>query len=84
MRKWMYLIPSILLVGSVLAEEKIEIEEEEGCEETDFCLPEEGKEYSRHYHCPHRYYNYYYYADRDTDASWPGRRENSFMEKLMR
>lgn len=40
--------------------------------------------YSTHYNCPHRYWDYYKYEDRDTDAAWPGKIENSFMEELWR
>ncbi|NGX43544.1 MAG: hypothetical protein K940chlam7_01842 [Chlamydiae bacterium] len=84
MKTFIFLLPVLLLMGYVVAnEEEYDIQEEECSEEADFCVPEE-QGYSRHYRCRHRYSDYYYYADRDEDATWPGKQENSFIEELMR
>ena len=73
----------LVLMGYVGAEEEYEIEEG-SCEEEGFC-PAEEENQERCYHCPHRqYHRYYEYENRDIDATWPGKKENSFMEELMR
>lgn len=82
------LLVSMLLFSPVYAaeegEEPEEYEiEEESCEEEDFCLPKETA-YKRHYHCPTGYRYYHRYENRDIDATWPGKTDDSFMEQLMR
>ena len=85
MMKRLLLILPVLLFSTVSAEEEMEEYdiEEEGCEEQDFCLPKETA-YQRHYHCPDAYRYYYRYENRDIDATWPGKNDDSFMEQLMR
>jgi len=93
MKKWQWIVPAILTAFTLHADESVPEEditeeeydiEEEICDNQDFCIPEEQRCYSRRYRLPHRYCDYYDYEDRDIDATWPGKRENSFMEELMR
>lgn len=58
--------------------------EEETANPKGMCPKREKGAYGRQYHCPHRYRDYHRYEDRDIDATWPGKRENDFMEELIR
>lgn len=66
-----------------VAEEEYDIEEDI-CENEKICVPEPQRGYARRYCCPHRYRDYYYYEDKDIDATWPGKIENSFIDELRR
>lgn len=87
MKKWLFLTHAALLFFSVNAQEEDRIDdyeiEEEMCNE-ELCRPPEKRAYIRRYYCPNRYCDFYDYEDRDIDATWPGKMENSFMEELMR
>ncbi|MFQ5728879.1 MAG: hypothetical protein ACE5GN_00775 [Waddliaceae bacterium] len=83
MKKLFFAISALMLMGYVGAKEECDIDES-SCEEADFC-PAEEENQEKCSQCPHRqYHNYYDYEDRDIDATWPGKHENSFMEDLMR
>lgn len=84
MKKYLLVISSLLMLSTLSAQETGESYdlEESSCD-GDVCVPHEFS-YYRRYHTPHRYNNYYDYEDRDIDATWPGKQENSFMEDLMR
>ena len=88
MKHCMLAVPIFLMLFSLNADENESAEDyeiqEEVCENEEVCLPEEERRYSRRYYCPHRYSDFYDYEDKDTDATWPGKLENSFMEELMR
>jgi hypothetical protein len=93
MKHWLKIVPACAMVFSLNAQESenpedYEIQEEvcdeEICENDELCIPQEERGYSRRYYCPHRYSDYYDYLDKDEDATWPGKLENSFMEDLMR
>lgn len=58
--------------------------DEEACQNNEFYSPEEEFSYSRRYFCPHRYNDFYNYRDVETETTWPGKLENSFMEDLKR
>jgi hypothetical protein len=89
MKIWLLLIPfAVLIFFSLIAQEEpgdgdYQIEESP-CENGQICRPAERRGYFRCYYCPHRYSDFYDYDDRDIDATWPGKIENSFMESLMR
>ncbi len=76
------LLFSCLILCGTLSAEEYEIEESEGTEEaTDVCIPDEVCEAPVRRRCrrPPRCY-----IDRDRDAVWPGKTENSFINEIQR
>lgn len=62
-----------------------DVEPVEGdCEGDDVCIPPENG-YIRLYRCPPGGCRYYYdYLEKESEVTWPGKFENSFMDELMR
>lgn len=89
MRRSLLIMPLFLMcfsLGAIEDDPDANYEIQEGCdEEDDVCrIPAEENRYSRRYYNPRRHSNHYDYRTQDTDASWPGKNEYSFMEEMMR